>query len=186
MEIIPENQEEQLRWFAAHHEAAHAVAAVLLWVDMDEVTIGDRPSLSFRPGAGFTHLSGVSPDTAGLPENPEEHCENSLQLLRRQAITALAGAVAEGVLTGVDDWFLYVSDTDAKWFNDAMSATAGTEEERSYLSLLWVLDAEEFVRKHWERIEAVAAALLEHTSLDRNTVANWCTPHEVTEISNRA
>lgn len=86
---------------AAFHEAGHAVAAVILEIPFDRVSIlADAESL------GATIFSGVTPPSDWFHELPRDECD----LIERRIVVALCGPEAERLSGERSDYQALASD----------------------------------------------------------------------------
>jgi|HubBroStandDraft_2_1064218.scaffolds.fasta_scaffold33799_4 ATP-dependent Zn protease len=136
-----------------YHEAGHAVAAVLLGIGLqyEGVTIAADAAKGY---AGFTHAvthTGMSERTLG--------------------VYALAGEAAQRVFQprcfyGFGGFLRSGCADDYKAFARYMKVKGHGANDMSRLVRRYQRAARGFVCEHWENVERVASALLEHETLD--------------------
>lgn len=135
----------------AHHEAAHALAHVVLRLGMRYVTL--------RPRSGDAH--GLVKTTSRRPPD-----EQRLDTLIKHAVAALSGPLAELKLTGADR---SMYDNDWVRANDYLEIISPGDLRQASVDAAqcW---SRVIADRHWPQINAVAASLVERRTLQRSEV----------------
>ena len=147
------NQTNEALWSTAYHEAGHCVVGLVT---------GDRPTkASIVAGDNYEGATWFEEDTGtsvGVDDPPREASEWYI-------IRSLAGALAEQRYTGggadpsaCDD---YARASD-------LLARLSAEPERLHAAL--AARTEAILDEHWPAVERVAAALVEHLTIDEHTI----------------
>ncbi|MCG6949352.1 MAG: hypothetical protein LJE93_10610 [Acidobacteria bacterium] len=150
---------------SAYHEAGHAVMAQLCGRHVTEVEIiGDREH------TGSVQSLAYLPDPAEF-DRPEDEAEEVVRRLK----VILAGIVAEGIISGREQWDDSNQDLDTavrlamRLVDDCEDVMPLLEETRA--------EMERELRRHWSAVEMLAGELLVHKVLTGSEVRRLVTPH---------
>jgi hypothetical protein len=176
----------KLREAAAHHEAAHALAAFGQGLRIKYVTIL-QSDIQPEDHRRIEELGGIELEGICVYEAPEwrgEISERARIFDEKQIIVTYAGPCGEAKFEGVEafaDW------TDAVWFGgtdssqaEALANRIGTFScreglvwtnaiQEAYLRYCWTV-ARDMVEEFWPTIQAIAAALLRKGTLNHAEV----------------
>lgn len=146
----------------AIHEAGHTVAAYYLNVRIEHVTI--VPAKDYRGRLKHTAVRfgrhGLFDDSVRGTDRAERHI-----------MVCYAGELAQRKLAPRSKWHIGGSDDNQRAMDLFWHIASADEKTRNlHLALLW-RRTEVLVEVRWKDIQAVAAALLKHGTLDADEVA---------------
>lgn len=150
---------------AAHHEAAHVVAALAVGFDVDRADI----RLVIAEKGGRSGIANIL-----IPENADR-----LDATRRTALVSLAGPAAELAIYPERRWSdIRPGNPDIDmvrdWLNPTWWADSGTAEAPTFTTNdtleSYQAEADRFVRAHAAAIARIAQDLLENGELDRAAI----------------
>jgi ATP-dependent Zn protease len=149
----------------AHHEAAHAVAA---W--RQQVTLKYATIVPGKDSLGHIRTQGVKWTGNGELGYEFDSSRRGIDRAERHIVTYYAGPLASKRFSPRSRWRIGGSGDFAS-AAQLLSRIGGADEKHTYLysQLLW-RRAECLVEVNWKNIERVAAALLEHQTLNRKQV----------------
>jgi ATP-dependent Zn protease len=147
----------------AHHEAAHAVVAVVLDVPLDEVTIvpsGDA-------AGSTTHPSPL------MVDDPDPYPTRSslAKLVKAMATGQYAGRAADR-RRGCEEERKYAADDENAWelLCNYVRVRGATNEAYNRLVQRLRREADRLVAAHWPQVEALARVLLERKTMSGEEV----------------
>ena len=144
----------------AHHEAGHAVAAFVLHLSIGRKGVTIVPS---DHALGALNIPGTPPRTSRLGAIP--HATRGR--LESYAIAAYAGYEAQKRFCPSCE---FSGDDDEHNASELLSWVSSKNETLSAHLTLARLEARDLVERYWKQIEAVATALLERKTLNREEV----------------
>jgi ATP-dependent Zn protease len=148
----------------AYHEAGHLVVAYLLGRPFERATIRADPDGAL---VGYCHHAALPAAFATEGLRPDPDPEANEQLIQSCVTTALAGGIAEEIVTGgASTWG---TDADRHGAVNLAVYEVGEEQLEAYLAEARHRAAG-LLKQHWSTVEALASALLEHRELDGNRV----------------
>ncbi|WP_079599702.1 hypothetical protein [Bradyrhizobium erythrophlei] len=155
----------------AIHEAGHAVAAILHDIPLKHVTI--VPTAADASGGPYDGHVKLKPVPARYNYGGFKDSPASLDFWHRRLIMILAGPAAHKKLHPHAHWFGYArGDIGAasEIIRDIHQCDASpvTRAHYKYIEVL----ATACIENNWKEIEAVAAALIEHSTLSEDQVRN--------------
>jgi len=156
------SRDRQRRVRTAYHEAGHAVAALLLGLPLEEVSISTDAEHEL---VGGTHcrprLAHLDPDTHWGRVTPEDAGQ-----LRAAIMVSCAGPLAEARCTGRFTWRCGEGDRETA-MEYARYVRHDPAAFQAYLDALFRQTTELiYAPQTWPLVEAVARALLERGRLD--------------------
>lgn len=142
----------------AHHEAGHAVAAYVLGLTVDRVTIQPEGDAAGH----VVHEYGCNMNEIIYEEDPDRQWA-----LERAAIISLAGEIAQRRFRAesVEEWHGGADRLHVHHLLDNLAGETDQELRDAWWHLL-VLRAERLVAQHWLAIEWLAAVLLKQTVIE--------------------
>jgi hypothetical protein len=164
----------------AIHEAGHAVLSLVLDVPVVSVTVVPSKTYSgaTRHGADWERVVAAALSDDG-PQDVEP--QDPIAIATTLVITSLAGRIAEEVIVGsVGDACKY--DDDESGITTVVGRVCMTVGEGDALVEWLTVRTRNLVTAHRAKIERVAAALLEHGTLDEVAIrrAAW-PPHKLSK-----
>jgi ATP-dependent Zn protease len=142
----------------AYHEAGHAVVAYVMGEAVNSVSIiEDEESLG----------RAITPFDEERLIDEEDH-----EYMKRLLVGCYAGVKADKVLTGEEPELL---GNDLSGAVELVIRLSATEEEQLVVSGRAADWAESLLRENWQKVRAVAEALLKHRELDAATVEQLLT-----------
>jgi ATP-dependent Zn protease len=153
-------------WHTAIHEAGHAVFARVLRIRCGEVTIEPNEAEGY---AGYSH-TGDPWDTVGDWERIGRYRDRDVeQAYRGRILTLMAGEEAEIEILGSAQ---SIAEDDRRWIErmaETRYAFSSDEEWERYKPRMR-RQTRRLVRKHRDKIERVATALLQCKSLQSDEI----------------
>ncbi len=145
----------------AHHEAGHAVAAIMKGVPFKAVTI-----------KATGHAAGHLAIKFG----------RGVEQMHKRGIVALAGEAAQRQFSprSVRD---HHGGSDREQVRLAAMDCTGSSEQAELLVRLWTVQARDLVLLRWPAVSQIAAALIEIGSLDRDQCSRMILPGLPNSIS---
>src|SRR5262249_54318280 len=146
----------------AYHEAGHAVASLLVGIHTKRVTV--KPSVGSL-GHHETWSFFTADERLAL-ESSDRYEFGATKALRKvinRSIIVLAGGYAEKVFTGRYNWIGASADIDS--YHDLIVRLFPDDEERKLFDRWIRRRTEVLVDNSWWRVEAIAHALCERTTL---------------------
>ena len=138
----------------AYHEAGHAVAAHVLGIEVEDVSIVEDHSSLGR---------SISP----LPEDFDPYAEGAEEIMKSHLVAGVAGAASEELLSGE---LSSITGDDLEGTTKLLMSLAGIGAQRQEDGQ-WVLErAKSILRDNWGSVQALAEALLQHEELDREQI----------------
>lgn len=146
-------QKGEVRWATAYHEAGHCVVGLVT---------GEHPTRS-------SIVAGDNYEGATWFEEEDVEALLADDLPREAAewyvIRAFAGPIAEHRYTGDDATLSECED-----YTQAVELLMRLSTEPDRLNAAMVARAESILDEHWPAVERVAAALVEHLTVDREAI----------------
>lgn len=160
---------------AAHHEAAHVVAAIRLGFPVTEVQIHRNDETGEWGGRAGIEMPPDWQESGWVSQDPEE-----IERIRAGMLVAYAGSACEKEILGTEPWY-------PKWQADSFivmgllgrvtddAGGQGDEQRKAHER------ADEFVRSEADEITRFASVLLETESLDQEEILQVVRPSDLEE-----
>jgi ATP-dependent Zn protease len=164
----------------AYHEAGHAVAALVLNLEFDYVTIKASGNIQ-----GHVSLSGVIETELDIDRSVITHEGIALeqrQQIENHIIMSYSGALANAYLTDNEPAY-YGEAGDMAGTSSLLALVCEDWESESLHYGGWLLArARNLVKRHWESIEVIAKALLGNETLTVDDVRTTLSQHREAKL----
>jgi ATP-dependent Zn protease len=138
----------------AYHEAGHAVAARVLGIEVQSVSIVEDKGTLGR---------SISP----LPKDFDPYAEGAEEVMRSHLVAGVAGAASEELLTGE---LSSITGNDLEGATKLLMSLAAIGAQAQEDGEWARKKAKSTLCDNWESVQALAEALLEHGELDREQI----------------